>query len=33
MVYAVAVLYFGLATTDLLDTIYPATKNIVYLNL
>jgi proton-translocating NADH-quinone oxidoreductase chain M len=31
-IYALAVLYFGLSTTDILDVIYPATKTLVELN-
>ena len=31
-IYALAALYFGLSTTDILDVIYPATKTLVELN-
>jgi NADH:ubiquinone oxidoreductase subunit 4 (subunit M) len=32
-IYAIAVLYFGLSTIDILDAIYPATKTLVDLNV
>ena len=31
-IYALAVLYFGLSTTDILDVLYPATKTLVEIN-
>jgi len=29
MLFAIATIYFGVSTVEVLDTIYPATKNIV----